>query len=146
MEEKIKKAKILFEGSFNCAQSTLSVFDKDLGISKETLQHVTSGFGAGMCYQGRTCGAVAGAYMALGLVSGKSFNEPDMIKENTYQLIQEFNKKFVEKHGSTICKELLEIDISSAQGIEIARQKGVFETQCPNFVATAVALIQSQMK
>ncbi|MFA6403851.1 MAG: C-GCAxxG-C-C family protein [Salinivirgaceae bacterium] len=146
MEEKIKEAQMLFEGSYNCAQSTLSVFDNELGISKETLQHLSSGFGAGMCYQGRTCGAVAGAYMALGLISGKSFREPEMIKENTYQLIREFNKKFVEKHGSTLCKELLEIDISSAQGIEIARQKGVFETRCPNFVATAVALIHSQIK
>jgi C_GCAxxG_C_C family probable redox protein len=146
MTEKIKKAKILFEGSYNCAQSTLSVFDKELGISKVVLQHLSSGFGAGMCYQGRTCGAVAGAYMALGLISGKSFQEPEMVKEHTYQLIQKFNKKFIEKHGSTICKELLEIDISNADGLEMARQNGVFETRCPNFVATAVALVQSQIK
>jgi C_GCAxxG_C_C family probable redox protein len=78
MKEKIKEALNLFDGSYNCAQSTLSVFEVELGISKQTLQHLSSGFGAGMCYQGRTCGAVAGAYMALGVISGKTAVEPEM--------------------------------------------------------------------
>ncbi len=145
MNIKIKEAQSLFEGTYNCAQSTLSVFSKELELDANILQHIAAGFGAGMCYQGRTCGAVAGAYMALGLKSGKTFSEPEMIKENTYQLIQEFNKKFVERHGSTICKELLEIDISNAQNLEKARQSGVFETRCPKFVATAVELLQSKI-
>jgi len=146
MEEKIKEARILFEGTFNCAQSTLSVFHKELGISKVALQHIASGFGAGMCYQGRTCGAVAGAYMALGIISGNTADEPEMVKETTFQYIQQFNKKFVELHGSTICKELIEIDISSAQGLEIARETGVFKTRCPYFVETAVTLVYAQIK
>jgi C_GCAxxG_C_C family probable redox protein len=146
MESKIMEARKLFDGNFNCAQSALSVFDLEFGISREKLQHLSSGFGAGMCYQGMTCGAVAGAYMALGLISGKKFHEPEMIKENTFQLIKVFNKKFIEKHGSTICKELLQFDISTVQGIEIARQNGVFENRCPNFVPDAVAMIESQIK
>ncbi|GEM_PF-5298171 len=34
MEVKIKDAQTLFEGSYNCTQSTLSVYYKELGKSK----------------------------------------------------------------------------------------------------------------
>ena len=143
---KSEKATQLFSESYNCSQSTLGVFADDLGLSFKQATAIAAGFGAGLCYQGKTCGAVTGAYMVLGLYSGKQFTEPEMVKENTYQLIREFNKKFESLHGTTECKQLLNVDISTKQGIEQARTIGLFTTKCPMFVVDAVKIVEKSFE
>lgn len=146
METKINKAKELFKGDYNCAQSTLSVFNKELGLDAVSLQNLTAGFGAGMCYQGRTCGTVAAAYMALGLYCGKELSEPEAVKTRTRELIEKFNRDFESKHHSTLCRELLSVDVSTEEGLEEARKLGVFENCCPDFVASAVEWLEQNLK
>lgn len=139
---KTEKAKELFLGAYNCAQSTLSVFANDLNIDVEKALAISAGFGAGLGYQGKTCGVVTGAYMALGLHSGNLYTDAEMVKENTYQLTKEFKKHFVSMHGTTSCKELIGFDLSTEEGIENGKQAGVFKSKCPMFVETAVSLIE----
>lgn len=146
MDTKINRAKELFQGNYNCAQSTLSVFSNELDLDATTLQNLTAGFGAGMCYQGRTCGTVAGAYMALGLYCGKELSEPEAVKTKTRELIEKFNRDFESKHHSTLCRELLGVDVSTEEGLEKARKQGVFENRCPNFVASAVEWLEQNLK
>jgi C_GCAxxG_C_C family probable redox protein len=141
-----EKATQLFTESYNCSQSTLGVFAEDLGLSFQQATAIAAGFGAGICYQGKTCGAVTGAYMVLGLFSGRQFTEHEMVKENTYQLICEFNKKFEGLHGTTECKQLLNVDISTPEGIDKARNMGLFSTKCPLFVADAVEFIEKTVE
>ncbi|MBI9069927.1 MAG: C_GCAxxG_C_C family protein [Salinivirgaceae bacterium] len=138
---KEQKARELFLSSYNCAQSTFSVFADELHVDKQKALAISAGFGAGVCYQGRSCGAVIGAYMALGLHSGNLYNNPEMLKENTYQLIKEFNRQFESIHGITICKELIGFDLSTTQGIELGKSSGVFKTKCPKLVETAVSIV-----
>jgi C_GCAxxG_C_C family probable redox protein len=145
METKTNKALELFKGDYNCAQSTLSVFSKALEIDATTLQNFTAGFGAGMCYQGRTCGAVAGAYMALGLYSGKTNADAETVKKNTRERIEKFNHYFENKHKSTLCRVLLGEDVSTAIGLEKARMQGVFENRCPNFIISAVEWLEQNL-
>lgn len=145
METETKKALELFKGDYNCAQSTLSVFSKELGMDAVILQNMTAGFGAGMCYQGRTCGAVAGAYMALGLYCGKALSEPEAVKTKTRELIDKFNHYFESKHHSAFCRELLGVDVSTAEGLEEARKLGAFEKRCPNFVSSAVEWLEQSL-
>lgn len=143
MSERSEEAKELFLNDFNCSQSTLAVFSNELGINKEQATHIAAGFGAGMCYQGKTCGAVTGAYMVLGLVSGRLYpDSPEMIKENTYQLIEDFNKKFKEENRTLECNKLLGIDISTEEGIEKGRQMELFTKKCPLFVENAVKIVE----
>lgn len=146
MSEKTEKAKALFLGSYNCSQSTFSVFASELRLTFKQATDLTSGLGAGMCYQGRTCGAVAGAYLALGLVSGQYCDEPELIKENTFQLIREFNKEFQGKFGSTECKQLLGVDLSSQEGILEGKEKELFTKRCPLFVEQAVQFVEKALE
>lgn len=146
MSDKTIQAKNLFLGSFNCCQSTLAVFAEDLGISLQQANSLAAGFGAGMAYQGKTCGAVTGAYMALGLMSGQLYGEQEKVKEKTYELIKQFNENFESKHGSTECKLLLGVDLSTPAGMDEGKKKELFTTHCPNYVASAVGLVEKQMK
>lgn len=146
MKNKEQKAKDLFLGDYNCAQSTLAVFADELNFDKEKALAISAGFGAGLGYQGKTCGVVTGAYMALGLHSGNLYSDAEMVKENTYQLTKEFTKHFVTRFGTTTCKDLIGFDLSTEEGIENGKQAGVFKTKCPLFVETAVTIIEELTK
>ncbi|KPU27707.1 C_GCAxxG_C_C family protein [Caloranaerobacter sp. TR13] len=130
-----------FNKGFNCSQAVLSMFSKELGLSSEIALKISCGFGGGM-KQGETCGAVTGALMVIGLKYGPKDPEDKLAKEKTYTLIEEFLKKFRLRNGSVICKELLECDISTEEGMRIAEEKELFVTQCPKFVVDAIEIIE----
>ena len=72
MDEKKKEGTATFYSGYNCAQSVLSVFAEDLGISKDACLKLASPFGSGIAYMQETCGAVSGgALMAIGLKYGR---------------------------------------------------------------------------
>lgn len=125
---------------FNCAQTVFSLFASDLGIDEITALKIASGFGSGMACA-ETCGAVAGAYMVIGMKHGHSTSNPDE-KAKTKLLIQEFNEKFKLKHGSLICKKLTGFDISTPEGNAAASEEGVFKTKCPVFIKTACNILE----
>ena len=68
---KKKEGTATFYNGYNCAQSVLSVFAEDLGMSKDACLKLASPFGSGIAYMQETCGAVSGALMAIGLKYGR---------------------------------------------------------------------------
>ena len=112
VDEVSEKARQNFMNGFNCAQSVFCALVEELGEEKagmnlETAQKLSSSFGGGMCRLREVCGAFSGMFMAAGLVYGySSSSEPDAKAEH-YALIQELAKKFAEKNGSIVCRELL---------------------------------------
>ena len=64
-------------------------------------------------------------------------------KEKTRRLIKELVRQFINRHGSIICKTLLDVDISTDEGMEAANEKGLFETHCPKFVRDAAEILEN---
>jgi C_GCAxxG_C_C family probable redox protein len=126
----------------NCAQSVLTAFSDELGLDRSLALKLTMGFGGGMGRTGRTCGAVTGAYMVLGLKYKYQADKPQENKDRVYQLIREFDEKFKQIHGSTLCRELLNCDVSTPEGSAAANEKGLFVSLCPKFVKTAVEIVE----
>jgi C_GCAxxG_C_C family probable redox protein len=91
---------------------------------------------------GATCGAVTGAFMAIGLKYGKAKAKDDAARDKTYELVREFVNRFQARHGSIICKELLGYDLSNPQEGEAAKEKGLFDTRCPQFVRDATEMLE----
>jgi C_GCAxxG_C_C family probable redox protein len=127
----------------NCAQSVVSVFCEDFGLEHTLGLKVAVGFGGGMARGGRTCGAVTGAYMVLGLSQRVNEDNPRESLERVYNLIHEFNRRFKEIHGSLICRELIKYDLSLPEQRAAAHEKAVFTTVCPDFVRDAVSVIEA---
>jgi C_GCAxxG_C_C family probable redox protein len=124
---------------FNCAQTVFSLFAPELGIDEKTALKIASGFGGGMnCAE--TCGAVTGAYMVLGMKHGHA-TPSHHEKANTKMLVKKFNEKFIEDHGSLICKQLMGFDISTPDGSAAASFAGVFENRCPVFIKTSCKIL-----
>ncbi|AKG54306.1 hypothetical protein DGWBC_1680 [Dehalogenimonas sp. WBC-2] len=129
----------MMESKMNCAQAVLTSFAEELGLDKATALRLSQGFGGGMGRTGKTCGAVTGAFMVLGLIEQLEGREGI---EAVYAKVKEFDREFVARHGSTECNVLLDCDICSTEGMERARSEGLFKKVCPGYVRSAVEILE----
>lgn len=134
------KAEIVskFSCGLNCAQCVLAQCAPELGYDEEELQNMTAVFGGGMG-RGDTCGAVSGALIAIGLALGG--DDEDGFAE-AKQIAATFQSAFTEKHGSTICRELLGYDFSKPGEHDAAASSGILSDLCPELVCSAVELLK----
>jgi len=131
-----------FKEGFSCSQAVFSTYSALFGLNREIALKIAGAFGGGMGRMGETCGAVTGAFMVIGLKYGKTQAKDNQAREKTYELVREFVKRFKARHGSILCRELLGYDISTPQGLKLAREKQRFATVCPQFIRDAVEIVE----
>jgi C_GCAxxG_C_C family probable redox protein len=142
---RIETAVSRFAEGYNCSQAVLSAYAGQLGLDEETAMKIAAGFGGGMGRMADTCGAVTGAFMVLGLQCGQA--SPDrQAKEAIYRRIREYADRFRTRHGSLLCRELLECDISVPEGLQRARELELFSKTCPRFVRDACEILEEMLQ
>ena len=135
---KPEKAVQCFNNGFNCSQAVFSVYSEQFGINTELALKIASGFGGGMGRQCKTCGAVTGAFMVIGLKYGHISADDRESKEKTYSMIREFARRFKEKNQSIKCEDLLGTHlITGDKEIAALRVKEV----CPKMVQDAAEIL-----
>jgi len=116
-----ERARSNFVKGFNCAECVLEAVlaSVDTGLPPESLKMAT-GFGGGVGLYGDTCGAIAGAVMAVGAVHGRgqlpaNEDRKAALKEASkelygrpglYRLFNQIPTRIQEKYGHTLCREL----------------------------------------
>jgi C_GCAxxG_C_C family probable redox protein len=143
--DKSEMAMARFRDGLTCSQAVLSVFSSSLGLDENTALKVAAGFGGGMGRMGLTCGAVTGAIMVLGLNYGATSAQDTQAKLRTHELVREFRKRFESRHRSIQCRELLGCDLSTPEGLAQAKEKQLFTTVCPKYVAGAVEILEEMV-
>jgi len=141
MDTKIKNAIDRFDEGFSCSQAVFSAFAETLGIGLETALKISQPFGGGVAQRGETCGAVAGAFLAIGLKYGRSKAEDIQAKEKTYEITKLFIQRFESAHDSILCRELLGYDISNPEEYDQAKREEAFKRLCPKYVETAAKIL-----
>ena len=92
--EKAQELRASTDKHFNCCQSVLVTFAKEMGLTEEQAYDLGANFGAGMrC--GSVCGTLTGALMVLGM---RGCGE-----ERSAALL----RRFREEHGEINCAALL---------------------------------------
>jgi len=110
-----KKAGDLFlTGGFCCAESVLTALAEAKSIKSDIIPRIATGMCSGMSRTSRTCGALNGAILGLGLTYGRM--TPDDDREYLYALVQELFQRFTEKYGTTLCHELIGCDLNTEEG------------------------------
>ncbi|HOT00487.1 MAG TPA: C-GCAxxG-C-C family protein [Acidobacteriota bacterium] len=142
---RVKLAAALSEEGLNCAQAVIGAYGPELGLSRDLAMGVAAVFGGGLGRTAGVCGAVSGAVMALGLRHGARAGADTDTKERAYALTKEFLARFAARHGTVLCRELLGVDVGTAEGLTRARTEGKFKTLCPNFVRTAAELLEEML-
>ena len=131
---RIDEACNLFENGYVCSQAVFGVFCEEFGLSKNDAFKIGACFGSGM-RQAEVCGACTGALMAIGLKYGED-------KETCNRLSNRFFEEFAKENGSFICRNLLECDISTPEGVKYALENNLFKEFCPKMVASAVKITE----
>ncbi|WXG39421.1 MAG: C-GCAxxG-C-C family protein [Candidatus Freyarchaeum deiterrae] len=139
----VERAVSVFKEGFSCSQAILSTYGTQFfGLDREIALKISGAFGSGMSRMGETCGAVTGAFMVIGLKYGQTRVEDVESKEKAYRMVKEFVNKFKSRNGSIVCRELLGCDVSTPEGMKLAKEKKLFRTICPNFVKDAAEIIE----
>lgn len=146
MSERVEKAKELFKSGYNCSQAVLSVFCEEFGLDLETALKISSSFGGGMGRMREVCGTVSGMFMAVGLALA-SASDSAVEKGEHYKRVQELAKRFKDKNGSIICRELLQGVESSTAPTPSARTETYYKKRpCVDLVGDAVEILEEYLK
>lgn len=131
---KVNDAVDLFLDKYRCSQAVFAAFSEDFGLPKEDALKIGACFGSGM-RKGEVCGACTGALMALGLKYGDS-------KEKSDEVCEKFLNEFEKENSSYICRDLLNCDISTPEGVSYALEKNLFKEFCPKMVESAAIITE----
>lgn len=136
-----KRAEELFRQGYNCSQSVLLAFGDMTGLDEKTAAMLSSSFGGGLGRMREVCGAVTGVSMVLGLMKGYADPDDRQAKAAHYHLIQEFARRFREKNGSIICRELLSGSDAREGSEPEARTAAYYRKRpCPELCRTAAEI------
>ena len=120
IEEIKQRARKNFSLGYNCAECvTEAVLSEiDTGLPPE-VKKLATGFGGGVGLYGDTCGALAGAVMAVSAVHGRSSlpegegkeammksKEQLYGKPGLYRLFNQIPNRFKAQNGQTLCREM----------------------------------------
>ena len=141
---KVRDAVCCHKKGFNCAQAVFSTYAEEFGLDEKIALRLAGAFGGGMSRMGETCGAVTGALMILGFKYGQIDADDKCSKERTYELGQEFMKKFKLRNKFLLCKELLGYDISTPEGLKAIRENDLSDT-CNKFIKDSVEIIDDML-
>jgi C_GCAxxG_C_C family probable redox protein len=130
-----------FGQGFSCSQAVLAAYGERFGLAREMAFRLADGFGGGMGGLGKTCGAVTGAMLVIGLAYGRARADDSRAKLVTNRAIQQLVSRFEARHGSVACRDLLGCDIDTPDKRQIARERGLFTTLCPALVRSGAELL-----
>ena len=132
-----------FKKGYNCAQSVVLAFEDIVSIDKNELTKLASSFGAGMGRLREVCGAVSGMFMVAGLLYGYDDPNDAKGKEEHYERIQELAKKFEEKNGTIVCRNLLGLNVQHDSPKPEARTSEYYKKRpCAELVGDAAEILE----
>lgn len=141
--ERSKVAIDMIKKGYNCAQSILYAFSGELNLPKEMTLKISSGLGAGMGRKGEVCGAVTGGILVLGMRHGWVESENHTSKEATYSKTQELMNQFAVKHGSCVCRDLLNgCDLTTEEGQKLFKDNDYLTKLCTKYVQSVAEILE----
>jgi C_GCAxxG_C_C family probable redox protein len=144
MKSKTDIALDKFLSGYNCAQSVVYSFCDDLQFDKNTALRLACGFGSGMARKQEVCGAVSGGILTLGLKHGRGEGQDKAVTEATYRKVRELMARFETKHGTCLCRTLLNgCDLNTPEGVRQFKENDFLNKTCKPCVQTVVEALES---
>jgi C_GCAxxG_C_C family probable redox protein len=115
-------------GGLNCSQAILTTFGESFGMDREMAKLLGRPWGGGMGHLGMTCGYLTGAVLVL----AQAINNKDELqaRRDSFKAVQELFRRFQERHGTFLCKELLGADFSTKEGTKKIREEQLIAKHC----------------
>jgi len=136
------RASELFDSGLFCAESVLTAVAECAGVSSPLIPKMATGFCSGLARTNNMCGAVTGGILTLSMLYGRT--TPSEAVEPTYGKIQQFLSQFEKQNGSLMCEGLIKCNLSTNEGREEFREKGL-RKRCSAFTGYAAGLVVELM-
>ena len=140
-----ERAVFLFLEGYNCAQAVYGAFAPALGTEEKKALRLASAFGGGFGRMREVCGAFSG----MMLVAGEIFGYEDLSSENKaflYPRVQELGKRFRDRFGSLVCRDLLG-EKAKVGGSASERTPEYYATRpCARLVEGAAEILEEYLK
>jgi C_GCAxxG_C_C family probable redox protein len=147
MKDRTEIAVSKFLEGYNCAQSVFYSFCDDLRFDQNTALKMACGFGAGMGRKGEVCGAVTGGILVIGTKYGRGQRDDRTATELTYKKTRELMDRFEKKHGTFICRKLLNgCELTTEEGQKHFKENNLANTTCKPCVQSVVEILDSIME
>jgi len=112
-------------------------------LTDETALKIACGFGAGMARKEEVCGAITGGILVLGLRHGRGGNDDRSAMELTYLKTRELMDLFSRKHGTFICRELLNgCELTTEEGQKYFKENELLKKTCTPCVQSVVEILE----
>ena len=132
-----------FLSGYNCAQAVLDAFRDETGLEEDLALKIATGLGAGMGRKQEVCGALTGGILVLGLRHGRGSTDDRSATEQTYLRTRELMDRFAAKHGSCLCRQLLQgYDLATEEGLRRAKADDIINKVCRPCVQTVVEILE----
>jgi C_GCAxxG_C_C family probable redox protein len=133
-----------FRMGFHCSQCVFEAYASDYGLEPELARRLASALAGGSTVGGE-CGAVASGYLVLGLRHGRTLPAHGKVERESelWDRVRQFVAEFRKRHGSINCRELLGVDVFTAEGQREAVKKGLFVTRCPQYIRDAITILEA---
>lgn len=136
-----------FMNGYNCSQSVVLAFKDLIPIDEAVLSRMASSFGGGMGRLREVCGSVSGMFMVAGILYGYDGPETGQVKADHYARIQELARRFEEKHGTIICREMLGLSVRHDVPVPDARTAEYYKKRpCPEIIGDAAEILDEFIK
>jgi C_GCAxxG_C_C family probable redox protein len=144
MTSRVSAAVDLFRSGCACSQAILGSYAPSYGLDEDRAMRVAAGFAGGM-RMAETCGAVTGAFMVLGLAHCTNECRTAKDRKDAYSAVLAFADAFRARHRSLVCRELLGCDASTAEGLKLAQDQGLFASRCVELVRDAATILEESL-
>ena len=124
-----------FRDGLNCAQAVITAYADDMQFDKNLALSISCGFGGGMGRLQKTCGAVTGSFMVMGVHNCRKYTDNKERKEKTYAMVQEFSRRFKSIHGTLDCMDLMQCDMNTDEGKQYVKDNNLHEVVCEKCIA-----------
>jgi len=147
MKNRTEIAVSKFSEGYNCAQSVFYSYCDALQFDKNTALKMATGFGAGMGRKEEVCGAVTGGIMVIGAKYGRGERDDRTATELTYKKTRELMDRFKKKHGTFICRKLLNgCELTTEEGQKHFKENDLLNRTCKPCVRSVVAILDDLME
>lgn len=132
----------LMRQGYMCSAALVAAFTCDLGLDQAVAARISSGLAAGMA-QEKTCGAVTGAVLVIGLKYGTGLFADNFSKDLCAQMIQEFFHRFAVRRKSVGCKKIHKSYLNDPASPDILGSRREKIAFCTKIVRDAAEILEA---
>ena len=122
----------------------LYAFREESDLPEETALRIPCGLGAGMGRKEEVCGAVTGGILVLGMRHGRGSKDDRSAMDLTYLKTRELMDQFAKKHGTFICRKLLNgVELTTEEGLKYFKENDLLKKICVPCVQSVVGILES---